>query len=357
MTLTVDARDGALIFRSKDYFVELFGRRWSLPTWLTPGAISSPTPSCPTASSASRCRSSIRASACSSARWRCSGRSRHDSRCSGAWSPFSSRSALFDILYHHELTERLAWRRSQRRELVLHGVRNLIYAVLFLALGWFELHGAWAMLLIAVLAAEVVVTLMDFVEEDMSRKLPASERVTHTLLALNYGAILALLVPVLVGWAGEPTAIVPAWYGIAQRAGAARGRRRRRVRAARRLGGAARGSGSCRPTRPSWCRRCRGRQRVLVTGATGFIGRRLVEALASAGHDVTVLARDPAKAAALRAAVPAGHEPRPDRQRRRASTPSINLAGEPIADALWTRAKRRRILALAAAHDARRGRA
>jgi hypothetical protein len=42
------------------------------------------------------------------------------------------------------------------------------------------------------------------------------------------------------------------------------------------------------------------RQHVLVTGATGFIGRRLVGALASAGHDVTVLVRDPAKAVMLR---------------------------------------------------------
>ncbi len=32
---------------------------------------------------------------------------------------------LFDILYHHELTERLAWRPSQRHELVLHGVAQL----------------------------------------------------------------------------------------------------------------------------------------------------------------------------------------------------------------------------------------
>jgi hypothetical protein len=39
MTLTVDARDGALIFRSRDYFLELFGRRFTLPRWLTPRAI------------------------------------------------------------------------------------------------------------------------------------------------------------------------------------------------------------------------------------------------------------------------------------------------------------------------------
>jgi hypothetical protein len=39
MSLTVYARDGALVFRSKDYFVQLFGRRFVLPAWLTPGTI------------------------------------------------------------------------------------------------------------------------------------------------------------------------------------------------------------------------------------------------------------------------------------------------------------------------------
>ena len=39
MALTVYARDGALIFRSKDYFVQLFGRRFFLPAWLTPGTL------------------------------------------------------------------------------------------------------------------------------------------------------------------------------------------------------------------------------------------------------------------------------------------------------------------------------
>src|SRR5258708_28135830 len=86
---------------------------------------------------------------------------------------------VFDSFYHHELTERLAWRPSQRYELKLHGVRNMMYAFLFLVLGWLEVHGVFAMVMIAVLVAEIVITLMDFVEEDMSRKLSASERINH----------------------------------------------------------------------------------------------------------------------------------------------------------------------------------
>ena len=37
MTLMIEAREGALIFRSRDYFIELFGSRWRLPAWLAPG--------------------------------------------------------------------------------------------------------------------------------------------------------------------------------------------------------------------------------------------------------------------------------------------------------------------------------
>src|ERR1700722_12114236 len=111
----------------------------------------------------------------------------------------------FDTAYHHELTERLAWRPSQHRGLALHAAPNLLYAALFLALGWSEPRGAWAGLIIAILIVEVVVTLVDFVEEDLSRKLPASERINHTLLAINYGAILVLPLARVIGLVAQAT--------------------------------------------------------------------------------------------------------------------------------------------------------
>jgi uncharacterized protein (TIGR01777 family) len=249
---------------------------------------------------------------------------------------------LFDIVYHHEMTERIAWRRQQRRELRLHGARNLAYAALFLILGLLEPRGLWAMLVIAVLAAEVIITLVDFVEEDVSRKLPASERVTHTLLAINYGAILALLVPVLLGWSRQPAALVPVWYGLGSVLAllAAAGvivLGLRDVFAAHRVERLAPAPAA------ELVRALSGRQRVLVTGATGFIGRRLVEALTAAGHEVIVLARDPAKASTLRP--PFRLVTRLDQIANDTTIDTIiNLAGEPIANGLWTRAKRRKIL-------------
>jgi uncharacterized protein len=248
----------------------------------------------------------------------------------------------FDTFYHHELTERLAWRPSQRHELQLHGLRNMLYALLFLTLGWLEVHGLWAMIVIAVLVAEVVITLMDFVEEDLSRKLPASERINHTLLALNYGAILVLLLPVLIEWASRSIAIRPVFYGawsilaVASAVGVGLFGLRDLAASKRlaRLTGAPAGG---------LVDELSGRQRILVTGATGFIGSRLVASLTEAGHQVVALVRNPAKADVLRP--PITLITSLDQLPADANIDAIvNLAGEPIGNGLWTEAKRRKII-------------
>lgn len=82
---------------------------------------------------------------------------------------------------------------------------------------------------------------------------------------------------------------------------------------------------------------------VLVTGGTGFVGQRLVEALAAGGHRVIVLSRKPQAAGRLPRGVRlvgslAGIDP------GERIDAVVNLAGEPIANGLWTRAKRQRII-------------
>ncbi|MGZ8362199.1 MAG: TIGR01777 family oxidoreductase, partial [Allosphingosinicella sp.] len=155
-------------------------------------------------------------------------------------------------------------------------------------------------------------------------------------------AILALLVPLLLVWAVRPTGIGPAFHGgwswIC--AAAAVGTLLFGVRdlsAAARLRNLpedlpARLAAGLSPARS-----------VLVTGGTGFVGRRLVAALVAVGHEVTVLSRRRASAADLPA--PLRIVTSLDQISSRARIDAIvNLAGEPIADAPWTPAKRRRIV-------------
>ncbi|HEY2403313.1 MAG TPA: hypothetical protein VGI23_23365, partial [Steroidobacteraceae bacterium] len=118
-----------------------------------------------------------------------------------------------DNLWHHEITERLPAKRAAAVELMLHSARELIYAFVFVGLAWFRWQGLWVALIAGVMLIEVAVTLLDFVIEDKTRQLPPFERVLHTLLALNFGAVLAMLGPVLTRWWPMPSAVIPVYYG------------------------------------------------------------------------------------------------------------------------------------------------
>jgi hypothetical protein len=118
----------------------------------------------------------------------------------------------FDTLYYHEWRARLPARGvAAAPELKLHAARALFYGMLFGTLPWLEWRGGWLLLLVAFIVAEIVLTLTDFVVEIKVRKalgdVYAGERVTHAVMGILYGAMVANLIPVLVRWWSAPTAL------------------------------------------------------------------------------------------------------------------------------------------------------
>ena len=123
----------------------------------------------------------------------------------------------FDTLYYHEWRARLPARGATAApELRLHAARAFFYGVLFSTLPWVEWRGGWVWVLAAVIVAEIVLTLWDFIVEIVVRRelgdVYAGERVTHAIMGILYGAMLACLIPALRQWAALPTAFagVPA---------------------------------------------------------------------------------------------------------------------------------------------------
>ncbi|SFG19403.1 hypothetical protein SAMN05518865_109140 [Duganella sp. CF458] len=198
----------------------------------------------------------------------------------------------FDTIYHHELTEALPQRATARRELAIHAARATIYGVLFVGLSAWVWQGAWAWMLLALFGVEIGLTLWDFVVEDQTRLLPATERVTHTVLAINGGAFITLLMLGMPAATDAPTGFLYAPQGWLSVFLALCGvgvfvSGLRDAFAARAMPmDAAPGVRFDGPP-----------QTVLVTGATGFIGQSLVPALLASGHRVIVLSREPRKAA------------------------------------------------------------
>jgi hypothetical protein len=113
-----------------------------------------------------------------------------------------------DTLLNHELLERLPQRAEARREIGLHSIREALYAVIFIGLGWFEWHGALALVMAELLVAEIGVDAVDEWTENHIRVLPQNERVLHMALAMNLGAITLLFASILIVWHAQPTALV-----------------------------------------------------------------------------------------------------------------------------------------------------
>ena len=120
-----------------------------------------------------------------------------------------------DVLINHEWKEGLAYRQSARLEEAIHGLREILYAIVFIGLAWFAWYGSLAWIFAAILCVEIVLTGWDFVEEDRTRILSPTERLMHLALSMGGGAYCALLLPVLYQWSTMPTTLVHVDYGIA----------------------------------------------------------------------------------------------------------------------------------------------
>jgi hypothetical protein len=119
----------------------------------------------------------------------------------------------FDTLYYHEWKLRLPSRPQARVELALHASRDFAYALLFGTIAWLTWNGALVWLFAGLLAAEIVITLWDFIEEDRTRTLPPGERAMHAIMGIVYGLFLAELWPAMPRWARLETGFATASYG------------------------------------------------------------------------------------------------------------------------------------------------
>jgi hypothetical protein len=103
------------------------------------------------------------------------------------------------------------WKRG---EIGLHALREAIYAMLFAASAWYAWHGAWGLVIAALLAVEIIVDAIDEFVENHTTALPQNERLLHFTMIMNLGLIAATLMLVLLDWAPRPTALLPASHGL-----------------------------------------------------------------------------------------------------------------------------------------------
>ncbi len=80
---------------------------------------------------------------------------------------------------------------------------------------------------------------------------------------------------------------------------------------------------------------------ILITGGTGFIGRIVCQKLAGQGHDLTVLSRNPSRVKSFCGPNISAINSLTELTAERKFDAIINLAGEPIADARWTPARKK----------------
>ncbi|MEQ8763711.1 MAG: hypothetical protein RL885_07285 [Planctomycetota bacterium] len=116
-----------------------------------------------------------------------------------------------DIVAYHTLAHAIRRHPECRREVLIHAARGPGFMILFGLLPNLAWEGAWFWALIAVLAAELPISLVDFLIEKRSRShlggLPTGEYILHSAIAVLYGALIACVFFEGAHWASSPTGL------------------------------------------------------------------------------------------------------------------------------------------------------
>jgi hypothetical protein len=123
-----------------------------------------------------------------------------------------------DIALFHSVAHGIRSHPESVGELLTHSLRGPTYALLFLSIPNFEMHGLFAGGLMALFVFDLGISIWDFSLEQDSRRflggLPSGEYVLHMLMAIVFGALVATILYVGRGWFTAPTRLVYAPDGV-----------------------------------------------------------------------------------------------------------------------------------------------
>lgn len=235
---------------------------------------------------------------------------------------------------------------GQPRYLALRTARRLLMALILFGLAWWQWQGvfAWVLGMLIILETALLVRPV-LISREKGEKLPFRQvlLVAHVMSGVS---IAVLFVPVLLNWSAMNGGLISTDHGLWSRiltglaAGFAIATCRGVVATMRRT----------IERIPEWQLNPirRGERNLprtwLISGGTGFVGRRLVHRLIARGDNIIVIARDPAKASHMygpHVRIAGSAEDIDDCER---VDVMVSLSGTPFADGLWSRARRDELL-------------
>jgi len=118
----------------------------------------------------------------------------------------------FDLVFNHDPEGRFSLASENLLQRRIHGVHELLYAAIYIGVAWYAWYGLFAVCMGIMLLVGIFITIRGFVT-DSTRTISLAEHITEIIISIVIGTILALFVPVLMEWYGNPSKIQYIGYG------------------------------------------------------------------------------------------------------------------------------------------------